>query len=431
MNTRFSIDFSDHSGNYSLQLKEVDYRANNTVTIANKNYKIKGTDEAITQLKSHLKVNEFENISQLKASLQSNLGGQNKVSVVFQKVINKSDQPKISEAEAVQTIQSKLESLERENKFSGTLIVTKVGNKDPLIASAVGFAKMEEKNSLETPFNIASVGKMFTAVAVLQLVEQGKLSLEDPIGNFVPEITNKEMQKVTIAQLLTHTGGTGDITGPFREIDHFKKYIEISKDRAPSFPPGSDSKYSNFGFVLLGAVIAKVSEKDYYAYVQEKIFDVAGMPNSSYPLKTKLPSDAAVGYMTINKKISDNHDVLPLRGLPSGLGYSSGSDLVRFSNALLEGKLLTDPHSRDLVQQMRTVTSDKHPTQHSMGFMTGDNWFGHAGHYDGVNGDVRIYPETGYVVVALANRDQKASTDLEAASDLAQFIDDTLKLIVP
>lgn len=441
MNTQFFLDFSDQSVNYHLQLKQVDYHANNTITIADKNYRVKGTDEAIKQLKSHLKVNKFENVSQLKASLQKDLGAGNHVSVVFQRVINKRNQPTVdsthvevghapckTEVEAIHAIQNKLMALDGENAFSGTLIVTKFGNRGPLIASAVGFANMElnQKNGLETRYNIASIGKIFTTVAVLQLVEQGKLSLDDPIGKYLPEITNEKMKKVTVSQLLTHTGGTGDIEGPFREISHYRKYIEISKDRAPSFVPGNDYQYSNYGFVLLGAVIEKVAQKDYYEYVQEKIFDVAGMQSSSFPEKTVLPSDAAVGYITTDTKFLDNQDVLPLGGLPSGLGYSTGPDLVRFSNALLEGKLLHHPSSLDLVMKSRPVTNDKkHPTTHSMGFMTGDHWFGHSGHYDGVNGEVRIYPQTGYIVVALANRDQ------EAASNLAQFIDETLPKNLP
>ena len=127
------------------------------------------------------------------------------------------------------------------------------------------------------------------------------------------------------------------------------------------------------------------------------------MQSSSFPLKTgSLPSDAAVGYITTDTEFSDNQDVLPLRGLPSGLGYSTGTDLIRFCNALLEGKLLSDPNSLDLAQKSLTVTSDEHPSKHSMGFMTGDHWFGHAGHYNGANGEVRIYPQTLYLVVALA-----------------------------
>lgn len=337
---------------------------------------------------------------------------------------------KTNEVEAIHAIRSKLGVLDRENKFSGTLIVTKIGNREPLIASAVGFANMElnQKNGLETCFNIASIGKMFTTVAVLQLVEQGKLSLNDPIGMYLPEITNDKMKQVTISQLLTHTGGAGEIDrrAPFREISHFRDYIEISKDNAPSFAPGTKCEYSNFGFILLGGIIEKLSHQDYYEYVQESIFDFAGMQGSSFPLKTELPADAAVGYIATDTEFFDNQDVLPLRGLPSGLGFSTGPDLVRFCNALLEPrgqKLLRDSSTLALAMQTLTVTNDKeHPTRHSMGFMTGDNWFGHSGHYDGANGEVRIYPQTGYIVVALANRDQ------EAASDLAQFIDDTLPL---
>ena len=131
MNTRFSLHFSDHSVNYHLQLKEVDYSTNNTITIADKNYRVKGTDEAIAQLKSHLKVNEFDNVSQFKASLQKDLGVGNHASIVFQRVINKRDQAtidsidvgvghasrKTSELEAIHAIQSKLGSWKEKISF--------------------------------------------------------------------------------------------------------------------------------------------------------------------------------------------------------------------------------------------------------------------------------------------------------------------------
>ncbi len=303
MSSQFSLHFSDHSGDYHLQLKEVDHQKKNSIAIAGRSYKIKGSEAAITQLKSHLKVNKFENFHQFKASLQANVGVEKKVSVVFQKIIKKSDQPNVSlystpveaghiplksnEVEAISAIQSKVITLEKENKFSGTLIIARSGGGDPLIAKSVGFANIElrQKNNLETQFNIASIGKIFTAVGVLQLVEEDKLSLEDPIGKYLPEITDEKMKNITIHQLLTHTGGTGSIEGDFRATSHFKDYIKVSKGRKPLFDPGTQCKYSNFGFVLLGAIIEKIEKKDYYQYIQERVFDIAGMQHSTFPLK--------------------------------------------------------------------------------------------------------------------------------------------------
>jgi CubicO group peptidase (beta-lactamase class C family) len=524
MTARFSLDFSDSSGNYHLQLKQVDQSTKNSITIDKQQYKIKGSDEAVARLKSHLKVSEFENAPQFTASLKEGLGIEKKESVVFQKIIsttppeekrlkqwlkafNSGNPEKIkefyqtmlnppneaalledlklyenvqgfnlikiisstpgkieaivqeaygfheyakitltvepqepskvlglstvqiayeeepaprlsSEAAAITAIRSKMRELAEENKFSGTVLIVKPGQADPLIAESIGFAKLGKKNSLETEFNLASMSKMFTAVGVLQLIEQGKVSLDDPIGKHLPEISNDKMKAVTVRQLLTHTGGTGRIEGEFRKISHPKGFMDGK--RQPLFEPGTQWDYSNYGFLLLGLIIENVSGKDYYQYIQEKIFDAAGMKQSSYPFKTALSPNTAVGYMEKKRGFLDNQDLLPLRGTPAGGGYSTGPDLIRFSQALLDGKLLK-PSSLELIRNARPVTSEKQPSKYAIGFMTGDHWFGHSGRYEGANGELRIL-QSGHIVAILANRDP------QAASALADFITDTLPL---
>ena len=118
------------------------------------------------------------------------------------------------------------------------------------------------------------MNKMFTAVAILQLVEAGKVRLTAPLGTYLPDYPNRDVAtKVTIHQLLTHTGGTGDIFGPDfdahrNELRTLADYVKLYGKRGPEFEPGSRWAYSNYGFLLLGAVIEKVTGHSYYDYVQ-------------------------------------------------------------------------------------------------------------------------------------------------------------------
>ena len=122
------------------------------------------------------------------------------------------------------------------------------------------------------------MNKMFTAVATLQLVEAGKLALDDPIGKYLPDYPNKEVaSKVTVRHLLTHTGGTGDIFGPEFEQHRLKlrehrDYVKLYGARGLTHEPGARFEYSNYGFVLLGALIEKVSGESYYDYVATTSF---------------------------------------------------------------------------------------------------------------------------------------------------------------
>jgi CubicO group peptidase (beta-lactamase class C family) len=126
----------------------------------------------------------------------------------------------------------------------------------------------------------------------LQLIEAGKLSLDDPFGKSMTHYSNADMAKVTVRQLLTHQGGTGEmgILEP-QDVQNRDKVrsvadiVALNGSRGPAFAPGSKYEYSNYGFLLLGALVEKISGQSYYAYVEEHIFHPAGMMHTRYPLR--------------------------------------------------------------------------------------------------------------------------------------------------
>ena len=232
--------------------------------------------------------------------------------------------PRLSEAQALEAARDRVAELAKDGRFSGAVLVAKDGK--VLMGEAVGLGDREAKtpNRFDTRFNLGSMNKMFTAVAVAQLAQQGKLRLGDPLGKFFPIYPNAEVAKVTLEQLLTHTGGTGDIFGPEfdahrKELKEPKDYIALYGRRGLRFSPGTKFEYSNYGFVLLGAVVEKVSGQGYYDYVRDHLYTPAGMTGSGSFLKTEKPPNLAVGYMSEDTPTPvNNFETLPMRGSPGG-----------------------------------------------------------------------------------------------------------------
>ena len=181
---------------------------------------------------------------------------------------------RMTEADALKALAARADKLAGEDEFSGAVLVAK--DDRVLFSHAYGLADRNRRipNTLRTRFRIGSMNKMFTAVAILQLVEAGKVKLTAPLGNYLPDYPNRDVAtKVTIHHLLTHTGGTGDIFGPDfdahrNELRTLADYVKLYGKRGPEFEPGSRWAYSNYGFLLLGVVIEKVTGQSYYDYVQ-------------------------------------------------------------------------------------------------------------------------------------------------------------------
>ena len=319
-----------------------------------------------------------------------------------------------TEAGAVAALSARAEERARAGEFSGAVLVARHGK--VLLQRAWGRAdrKSGTPNTVRTKFRIGSMNKMFTAVATLQLVEAGKLALDDPIGKHLPDYPNRKLaSKVTVRHLLTHTGGTGDIFGPDYDKNRLKlrdhsDYLDLYGSRPLGFEPGSRWEYSNYGFVLLGALIEAVSGVSYYDYVREHVFRPAGMTSTdSLPESEDVPG-RAVGYTGSRGSRVPNSDWLPWRGMAAGGGYSTVGDLLRFAQALSSGKLISKATLAKATSPQRQgygygfVVGGRRPSPH----------YGHSGGAPGMNGELRIFPKLGYVVVSLSNLDPPAASQL-------------------
>jgi CubicO group peptidase (beta-lactamase class C family) len=291
---------------------------------------------------------------------------------------------------------------------------------------AVGAANRENGtlNTLDTQFRNGSMNKMFTATAALQLIDAGKLSLDDTVGKILPDYPNKEIaSQVTIRHLLTHTGGTGDIFGPQFAANRLTlkthaDYVALYGARAPVHVPGGEFRYSNYGMVLLGAIIERVSGQSYFDFVRTSVFERAGMRSTGSLPETDAVPNRSAGYMRRGDTWVLNTDTLPWSGTSAGGGYSTVGDFFRFAEALQSGALI----SKASFTQMTT------PNRGQYGFgmvIRGEGprrTFGHSGGAPGQNGELRVFPESGYTVVVLSNLDPPA------ASRLADFIEVRLPL---
>jgi D-alanyl-D-alanine carboxypeptidase len=325
--------------------------------------------------------------------------------------------PRLTGAELVTQLRSKLNEDARKGVFAGAVLVAHQGKS--VFSGAYGMANREtaEPNTLTTRFRMGSMNKMFTATAIMQLVQAGKIKLDDPLGKFLTDYPNKEVaSKVTIHHLLTHTGGTGDIFGPEfdshrLELRTLNDYIKLYGSRGLAFEPGKQWDYSNYGFILLGAIVEKVSGQSYYDYVRDHIFMPAGMTRTASEPEDVAVPDRAIGYMGVGESSKPNTETLPYRGTSAGGGYTTVEDLLRFASALTGHELLNE-HYTELMTTAKPETGDAH---YAYGFQDdvagGVRSFGHGGGAPGMNGNLQIFPQTGYVVVALANMDRGAQRE--------------------
>jgi CubicO group peptidase (beta-lactamase class C family) len=326
------------------------------------------------------------------------------------------------QAGVVGEIDSYLNSLVAENKLSGAVLVAKDGVTIASKAAGVANKATGAPITLSTKFNLGSMNKMFTAVAIAQLAQAGRLSFNDPVSKHLPDYPNKEVaDKVTIHQLLTHTSGMGmywneKFMAQREKMVTVDAHLPLFASDPLLFPPGEKFQYSNSGYMVLGAIIEKLSGQDYYSYVQEHIYKPAGMTETGFYEPGKEIPNLAIGYSRMSpdgKRLEeplDNTNMREIRGGPAGGGYSTVGDLVKFHTALRSYKLLNE----DYTKLVTTGKVDAGGPIGRYGYGFGDKVFegkhivGHNGGSPGISANFEMYPELGYTAVILMNADPPA-----------------------
>lgn len=317
-----------------------------------------------------------------------------------------------------------LSALAAHDLFSGVVLIARAG--EPLYRGAFGRAHLAgDPVTLDTGFALASTSKMFTAVAVLQLAEAGALDLDDTIAAHLPEYPASWARAVTIRQLLTHGSGLGTFDfDALRPLTRLEEMLELPVD-PPAFTPGSGYRYSNVGFVLLGAIVEAVSGLDFYAYLDAHVFGPAGMVRTGAPLLAGEPPGVATGFLAPEPGggRAPNLGLRVARGSPAVDLVSTASDLLRFGEALLAGDLLADPWRHEAISVQRPLyvrSGVRVGYGFGMTVRARDGWtsVGHAGGAPGASTSFELVPERGITIVVLSNYDVIADVVSERLAEM-------------
>lgn len=260
------------------------------------------------------------------------------------------------------------------NHFSGNVYIGK--GAEIILSRSYGRQAQQDAQPARRLFGLASMGKLFTTVSILQLAEKGVLSLEDTVGRFLPGKTSAAIAAINIRQLLTHTSGMGDFFGnPVYE--KIKDSIKSELDMLPvvrseplRFKPGSSWSYSNAGFSVLGMIIETLTGSSFGQHLQQHIFEPAAM-------KTARAGSAAGG------------------------GEASIDDLRAFSEALLGNRLLSATSMKELLSY--TVNDGRYGLGSEHHALGKDYIFGHSGGYINVCTELNLYLQSGHTVIILSD----------------------------
>lgn len=315
--------------------------------------------------------------------------------------------------------------------FSGAVLVARADT--PLFQGAYGFADQRSgrRNTLDTPFYLASVSKMFTAVAVLQLVSRGQLSLDDPLSRYLPDFPRRIADRVTIRRLLTHTSGieldenedfnrATQRAGTMAELyDVQLKFLSRSSG-IDSFVPPDRFDYSNEDYDLLGVIIERIAGISYDEFLRRNIFEPAAMPHTHAFAPGHPIVGGAIGYTARDTSGAfqwlphENRAFMQQRTRPSGGHYSTVGDLLRFARALRSGAILDTALTRHMLAPQITI-HEAVDASHYYGYgvqiekQGGVTMIGHGGAFYGASARFDLYPQLGYTVIVLSNEEWVAN----------------------
>jgi CubicO group peptidase (beta-lactamase class C family) len=322
---------------------------------------------------------------------------------VVKAVASVGERSRESNLNPAQELDNYLAALARNGLFTGVVMVSRNGQM--VYSRATGFAHRETRQpiTLHTLFNVASTNKIFTAVAILQLVEAGKLSLSSTLKELLPtEVEGTAAESIQVEHLLSHTSGL------------------VNGYKTLGFAPGSSFSYSNMGYRVLGEIIEAVSHLKYEDYVRLHITGPAGMSHTDIYQASAPVAELAMGYMPSLSGVELRWVANPLLqtwpGNSIGGYWSNGPDLLRFAEALKRGKLLKPA----TVELMRRTKPELGAMEYGFGVIRwrGPGIWGHGGDLPGTNVDLEMHCDDGVVVVALSNHDGANPPVLAKAREL-------------
>lgn len=300
------------------------------------------------------------------------------------------------------------------------LLVVQNGN--IVRAQGLGFSNVELQVPVlpETVFQSGSVGKQFTATAVMMLVEEGKVSLDDPITKYFPSAP-AAWKQVKVRHLLSHTGGFGDYP---KNFDLRKDYTEddelkIVEGIPLAFAPGTKWSYSNLGYLTLGILIHKVTGEFYGDFLQERIFKPLGMDTTRILSEADIIPNRASGYRLVKGELKNQEWVSPTANTTAdGALYFSILDLAKWDAALYTEKVL----KRSSLDQMWTVVmlNDGKPNDGNYGFgwmidtAQGHRVIEHEGGWQGFECQISRYVDDKLTVVVLTNQAEAKPDEIAA-----------------
>ncbi len=342
-----------------------------------------------------------------------------------------SDSANLTDDEVVAQMESFLNRLVDADIFSGTILIARSDN--ILFQKAYGYASRDPVilNRIDTRFNICSVGKMFTAVAIAQLVEKGEISYEDPVGLYLnSDWVDRDIgEKVKIKHLLTHTSGLGDYmeNHQFKEasvslksLEDYKPFIVGEQLR---FEPGTKWSYSNTGFLLLGVITEKVTGQSYQHYIESNVFRLSGMTGTLDDADF-TSSDFAIGYSKeFTVQGMDWKDILDFLEFtipsPAGGAYLNAEDLHKFSVALRNNALVTEDTKNILMSGKPELNSPLYGFGFEVEKKDGEQVVGHGGSFEGMSAVVNMFLNSEYALIVLSNAGRIAFNIETKFEDLA------------
>ena len=277
-------------------------------------------------------------------------------------------------ADKVTEVRRLFDNTELRENYHGAILIA--DGENVLFQNASGENLSNEPNTIDTRYDLASMGKMFAATAIMQLVEQGKLSLDQTIGEILNDYPNAEAKKINVKHLLSHTSGMGDYFGPaffenqenIKDLDDFLPYFV---NDPLNFTPGETMRYSNAGYIVLGLIIQKLSGEKYGTYLEKNIFRPAGMKNTG-----------------------------PLIGSAGG-GLSTVNDLYKFALALQQHKVIGK-------EALKTMTTDHFGHGYGYGMtlkeFNGNQIYGHNGGAPETAGELDMVVGEPLIIVTMTNR---------------------------